>query len=409
MFTNVNSQVPIKRKAPAEVNEESENNASKRLKISLDYRATNFKSSATSKPRSRRRDISVISVTGSVIANDNDGHLVYKIGEIIQGRYQVECLLGEGTFGKVLKVKDILLSKPVALKIIKNIKKYREAAKLEINVLSKLSEFDPGDKSGCIKMLDYFDYHGHTCIAFDILGQSVFDFLRDNCYNPYSLEAVRKISYNMCQSVNFLHKNHLTHTDLKPENILFKNSSYIIEDNQRRVVDPSVMLIDFGSATFDHEHHSKVVSTRHYRAPEVILELGWSQPCDVWSIGCIMYELATGVTLFQTHENREHLAMMERILGQFPVKMATQTMTRHFQDGRLKWDEKSSKGRYVRRHCKPIKQYIEKLDQDTDKDWIQMFDLIQKMLTYETDLRITLKESLEHSFFRKLKEEDTIL
>ena len=351
----------------------------------------------------------MMSATGSVIANDNDGHLVYKIGELIQDRYRVESLLGEGTFGKVLKVKDILSSKPVALKIIKNIKKYREAAKLEINVLSKLSEFDPGDMSGCIKMLDYFDYHGHTCIAFDILGQSVFDFLRDNCYNPYSLEAVRKISYNMCQSVNFLHKNHLTHTDLKPENILFKDSSYIIEDNQRRVVDPSVMLIDFGSATFDHEHHSSVVSTRHYRAPEVILELGWSQPCDVWSIGCIMYELATGVTLFQTHENREHLAMMERILGQFPVKMATQTSTRHFQDGRLKWDEKSSKGRYVRRHCKPIKHYIEKLDKDNDKDWIQMFDLIQKMLTYETDLRITLKESLQHSFFSNFKIKNNIL
>ena len=46
------------------------------------------------------------------------------------------------------------------------------------------------------------------------------------------------------------------------------------------------------------------MSTRHYRAPEVILELGWSHPCDVWSIGCIMYELATGTTLFQTHDNR---------------------------------------------------------------------------------------------------------
>lgn len=50
-----------------------------------------------------------------------------------------------------------------------------------------------------------------------------------------------------------------------------------------------VRLIDFGSATFDHEHHSTIVSTRHYRAPEVILELGWSQPCDVWSIGYVKY------------------------------------------------------------------------------------------------------------------------
>ena len=55
--------------------------------------------------------------------------------------------------------------------------------------------------------------------------------------------------------------------------------------------DTRVKLIDFGSATFDWEHHSSVVSTRHYRPPEVILELGWSQPCDVWSIGCIVFEL----------------------------------------------------------------------------------------------------------------------
>lgn len=83
-----------------------------------------------------------------------------------------------------------------------------------------------------------------------------------------------------------------------------------------------IRLIDFGSATFDHEHHSTIVSTRHYRAPEVILELGWSQPCDVWSIGCIMFELYLGMTLFQTHDNREHLAMMERILGTIPQRMA---------------------------------------------------------------------------------------
>lgn len=105
------------------------------------------------------------------------------------------------------------------------------------------------------------------------------------------------------------------------------------------IKDTEVRLIDFGSATFDDEHHSTVVSTRHYRAPEVILgkyffalacsmfslfinviELGWAQPCDVWSIGCIIFELYLGLTLFQTHDNREHLAMMERILGSIPYK-----------------------------------------------------------------------------------------
>lgn len=46
---------------------------------------------------------------------------------------------------------------------------------------------------------------------------------------------------------------------------------------------------------------------------QVILGLGWSYPCDMWSCGCILVELAMGDALFQTHENLEHLAMMERV------------------------------------------------------------------------------------------------
>lgn len=56
-----------------------------------------------------------------------------------------------------------------------------------------------------------------------------------------------------------------------------------------------------------------MVSTRHYRAPEIILNLGWSYPCDIWSIGCILVEFFTGDALFQTHDNLEHLAMMEAV------------------------------------------------------------------------------------------------
>ena len=124
----------------------------------------------------------------------------------------------------------------------------------------------------------------------------------------------------------------LIHTDLKPENILLWGNNYqtftynkpipssstTIQRNakQRRVLlDTEIRLIDFGSATFDDEYHSSVVSTRHYRAPEIILNLGWSYPCDIWSIGCILVEFFTGDALFQTHDNLEHLAMMESVCG----------------------------------------------------------------------------------------------
>ncbi|XP_037081842.1 dual specificity protein kinase CLK2-like [Pollicipes pollicipes] len=255
-------------------------------------------------------------------------------------------------------------------------------------------------------MLEWFDYCGHICIAFEMLGLSVFDFMKDNSYQPYPLGQVRHIGYQLCHSVCFMHDSRLTHTDLKPENILFVGSDYDVHYNPRKKRDVRVVrnseirLIDFGSATFDHEHHSTVVSTRHYRAPEVLLELGWSQPCDVWSIGCILFELYLGLTLFQTHDNREHLAMMERILGPMPYRMSQKSKTKYFYRGRLDWDEKTSAARYVRENCKPLRRYM----QGTDVEHVQLFDLIQRMLEYEPSQRITLRDAIRHPFFAKLEE-----
>lgn len=115
-----------------------------------------------------------------------------------------------------------------------------------------------------------------------------------------------------------LHELKLVHTDLKPENILLVNPP---DKNKRALVNTDIRLIDFGSATFEKDYHSAVVSTRHYRAPEIILGLGWSYPCDIWSIGCILVEFFTGDALFQTHDNLEHLAMMNSVLGPLPVHM----------------------------------------------------------------------------------------
>lgn len=338
------------------------------------------------------------------VRDDADGHLIYHTGDILHNRYKILATLGEGTFGRVVKVKDMEMDHTMALKVIKNVEKYREAAKLEINALEKIAEKDPTFQHLCVKMLDWFDYHGHMCIAFEMLGLSVFDFLRENNYEPYPMEHVRHMAYQLCYAVKFLHENKLTHTDLKPENILFVDSEFTTSFNGRknrevrRVKCTDIRLIDFGSATFDHEHHSTIVSTRHYRAPEVILELGWSQPCDVWSIGCIMFELYLGITLFQTHDNREHLAMMERILGTIPYRMARKTRTKYFHHGKLDWDEKSSAGRYVRDHCKPLHRYV----LAETPDHLQLFDIIRRMLEYDPANRITLGEALRHPFFAKL-------
>lgn len=89
------------------------------------------------------------------------------------------------------------------------------------------------------------------------------------------------------------------------------------------LLDTDMQLIDFGSATFENEYHSAIVSTRHYRAPEVILNLGWSYPCDIWSIGCVLFELCIGEPLFQTKQDHQHLALMEKMISRFPTHIMT--------------------------------------------------------------------------------------
>ncbi|KAL0962529.1 hypothetical protein UPYG_G00341270 [Umbra pygmaea] len=384
--------------------EESYRRKGSRRKHKRRRRRTRSYSPSSSRSDSRSRALSV--------RDDEEGHLICRSGDVLQERYEIVNTLGEGTFGRVMQCVDHRRGgAAVALKIIKNVEKYKEAARLEINVLERINEKDPENKHLCVQMYDWFDYHGHMCISFELLALSTFDFLKENNYLPYSISQVRHMAYQLCLAVKFLHDTKLTHTDLKPENILFVNSDFTMTYNiekkrdERTVKCTDVRVVDFGSATFDHEHHSTIVSTRHYRAPEVILELGWSQPCDVWSIGCILFEYYLGFTLFQTHDNREHLAMMERILGPVPSKMIRKTRKqKYFYRGRLDWDESSSAGRYVRENCKPLRRYL----LSEAEEHHQLFDLIESMLEYEPSKRLALADSLRHPFFESGTTGDTV-
>lgn len=340
--------------------------------------------------------------------NEENGHLVYSRGDVLQDRYEILNTLGEGTFGKVVRCLDHDRGgRHIALKIIKNLEKYREAAKLEINVLEKIIEKDPHNEHHCVQMLGWFDFYGHVCISFELLSLSTFDFLKNNSFIPYPLSQIRHMAQQICQAVSFLHDNQLTHTDLKPENILFVNSEYSVvynaekKCNEKRVNNTTVRLVDFGSATFDHEHHSAIISTRHYRAPEVILELGWSHPCDVWSIGCILFEYYAGFTLFQTHDNKEHLAMMERVHGPLPQRMIRRSRKqKFFHRGQLEWNECSVAGRHVKSKCKPLQKYLS----SQSSEHHQLFNLMEQMLQYEPSKRISLSSALKHPFFSGLSQ-----
>lgn len=154
---------------------------------------------------------------------------------------------------------------------------------------------------------------------------------------------------------------------MKPENILLVNppdkqsSSTVTAGGGGRtaaLTNTDIRLIDFGSATFEKDFHSAVVSTRHYRAPEIILGLGWSYPCDLWSIGCILVEFFTGDALFQTHDNLEHLAMMNSVLGPLPIHM---TLAANKEAQKFFYKE-SKKLKYpVTKTTRQSKQYVNAL------------------------------------------------
>ncbi|NWH67485.1 CLK1 kinase, partial [Geococcyx californianus] len=325
---------------------------------------------------------------------------------------EVVAILGEGTYGRVVECIDHRArdGTHVAVKIARNTKWSSQAAQDEIRVLTDIKALDPSNAHHFVQMLESFVYGGHVCIVFELLGPSTRDFMKINHNQPFSLDYIRQLAYQICTSVNFLHVQKLTHADLKPENIVFvrngneEEHNPELKHNECRQRNPNIKIVDFGLATYDHEYHSSLVGTIYYRAPEVVLGLGWSQPCDVWSIGCTLLEYYLGTIVFQARYNKEHLAMMERVLGPLPKRMINRIVSlekrKYFRKGRLAWNTRSPTGIHISRCCRPLREFMTCHDSDHEN----LFDLIAKMLQYDPAKRISLKKAMKHPFFSPLKQ-----
>ncbi|XP_027354901.1 serine/threonine-protein kinase AFC2 isoform X1 [Abrus precatorius] len=346
--------------------------------------------------------------------DDKDGHYMFELGENLTSRYKIHSKMGEGTFGQVLECWDRERKEMVAIKIVRGIKKYREAAMIEIEVLQQLGKHDKGSNR-CVQIRNWFDYRNHICIVFEKLGPSLYDFLRKNNYRSFPIDLVREIGWQLLECVAFMHDLRMIHTDLKPENILLVSPEYLkIPDYKSSSRSPSsffkrvpkssaIKVIDFGSTTYERQDQNYIVSTRHYRAPEVILGLGWSYPCDVWSVGCILVELCTGEALFQTHENLEHLAMMERVLGPIPQQMLKRVdrhAEKYVRRGRLDWPEGATSRESIKAVMKlPRLQNL--IMQHVDHSAGDLIHLLQGLLRYDPFERITARDAMRHSFFTR--------
>lgn len=116
-------------------------------------------------------------------------------------------LLGQGTFGKVVEAYDKRKKTRCAVKIIRSVQKYRDASRIELRVLSTLALNDKTNRNKCIHLRDSFDFRNHICIVTDLLGQSVFDFLKGNGFVPFPSSQIQNFARQLFTSVACKYQN----------------------------------------------------------------------------------------------------------------------------------------------------------------------------------------------------------
>ncbi|CAG2117532.1 unnamed protein product, partial [Medioppia subpectinata] len=107
-------------------------------------------------------------------------------------------------------------------------------------------------------MLDYFYFRNHLCITFELLGVNLYELIKKNNYQGFSVNLIRKFANSLVQCLKLLYKENIIHCDLKPENILLKQKG-----------SSSIKVIDFGSSCFAHQRVYTYIQSRFYRSPEV--------------------------------------------------------------------------------------------------------------------------------------------
>jgi dual specificity tyrosine-phosphorylation-regulated kinase 2/3/4 len=255
-------------------------------------------------------------VTDSATKNhgydNNHSSYIFVPHDHIAYRYEGIYLIGKGSFGEVIKAYDYKLQKCVALKIIRNEKKYHTQAQVEIRILEHLRKQDKDDTMNVIHMYDYFTFRNHICITFELLSINLYELLRRNNFQGISLRLIHKYANGILQCLDALYKNKIIHCDIKPENILLQPGL------------KGVKVIDFGSSCYENKRLFTYIQSRFYRAPEVTLGIEYGLPIDMWSFGCVMVELFTGRPLLPGDDEYDQIACTIEVLGLPPPDLLHQ-------------------------------------------------------------------------------------
>ncbi|TVY50655.1 Dual specificity protein kinase pom1 [Lachnellula cervina] len=314
--------------------------------------------------------------------DDDRGDYTIAQGDHLSYRYEIIDLLGKGSFGQVVRCIDHKTGGLVAIKIIRNKKRFHQQALVEVNILQKLREWDPNNKYSMVNFVQSFYFRSHLCISTELLDMNLYEFIKSNSFKGFPLEVVRRFTKQMLNSLLLLKSKKVIHCDLKPENILLTHPMH-----------SEIKVIDFGSSCFENERVYTYIQSRFYRSPEVILGMTYGMPIDMWSLGCILAELLTGVPIFPGENEQEQLACIMEVFGP-PEKHLIEKSTRR----KLFFDSLgkprltvSSKGRRRRPSSKTLTQVL-KCDDET------FLDFLTRCLKWDPEKRMRPDEAVRHEF-----------
>uniref|UniRef100_A0A914DLY1 Dual specificity tyrosine-phosphorylation-regulated kinase mbk-1 n=1 Tax=Acrobeloides nanus TaxID=290746 RepID=A0A914DLY1_9BILA len=348
------------------------------------------------------------------VYDDENHDYIIRIGEVFNYRYRIESSIGKGSFGQVARAYDMVDEELVAIKIIKNKKAFHDQAQIEIRLLELMNNHNSEGKYYVVKLKSHFTWNNHLCLVFELLSYNLYDLLRNTNFRGVSLNLTRKFGQQLASTLHFLSQPDLNiiHCDLKPENVLLCNPKR-----------STIKIIDFGSSCQYGNRIYQYIQSRFYRSPEILLGISYDTQIDMWSLGCILVEMHTGEPLFPGHSEYDQMMKIVEVLGVPPKHMLDSApKTRKFF-------EKDENGEYRCRKTRDMKVYkapgTRRLSDivgvhiggphgrrfgeagHTVEEYQKFKDLIQQMLEYDPQVRITPYYGVRHPFLRKTTEERT--
>ena len=236
-------------------------------------------------------------------------NFVGKFDGVFLDNYDVLAQIGKGGYGKVYRVKD---KKTGEIRACKHLSKLRinnlEQFEREINILMK------ADHPNIIKLYDIFQSkHSFYLIMEECKGGELFDRILHHIENKkmYSEKMAAEIFLQVMSAIEYCHNNGICHRDLKPENILYLNEG--LEENN------PIKIIDFGlSQVISPDRKLKTkVGTAYYVSPE-ILRGSYTEKCDIWSAGVILYICLSGSPPFNGVNDNDIYNKIVKIKFDFP-------------------------------------------------------------------------------------------